>query len=194
MERHTYKVTFEDGSEYLAHYGVKGMRWGQHLFGNDIVGGLQRVAGDAASAIGGGIDKARSILFGEQNGGGGIDDEEKKNESTEEVEEEVEEVVTEERKTLSDEEVTELAYDVIRGDWGNGEERYENLSDAGYSYAQVQTKVNDIIYGTDDFNAGNNTSGRDDPEPKTKVVTTKRKVQKPVESSNSEEKKSKILG
>ena len=29
------KLTFEDGSEGLTHYGVKGMKWGKHLFGDD---------------------------------------------------------------------------------------------------------------------------------------------------------------
>ena len=36
-----FKFTFEDGSEALAHYGVKGMKWGKHLKLNlpDISGG-----------------------------------------------------------------------------------------------------------------------------------------------------------
>ena len=29
------KLTFEDGSKGLAHYGVKGMKWGKHIFGRD---------------------------------------------------------------------------------------------------------------------------------------------------------------
>lgn len=35
-----YKFTFEDGTEALAHYGVKGMKWGKHLKGQlNMAGG-----------------------------------------------------------------------------------------------------------------------------------------------------------
>ncbi|CAA7603108.1 Cpl-7 lysozyme C-terminal domain protein [Acididesulfobacillus acetoxydans] len=34
--------------------------------------------------------------------------------------------------------VDELARDVIRGDWGNGEERKSRLTAAGYDHAAVQ--------------------------------------------------------
>ena len=38
-----------------------------------------------------------------------------------------------------------LAYEVIQGDWGNGEERKERLEAAGYDYDAVQQRVNEII-------------------------------------------------
>ena len=38
-----------------------------------------------------------------------------------------------------------LAYEVIQGDWGNGEERKERLEDAGYDYDAVQQRVNEIL-------------------------------------------------
>ena len=38
-----------------------------------------------------------------------------------------------------------LAREVIRGDWGNGQERYNRLTNAGYNYAQVQNRVNQIL-------------------------------------------------
>ena len=38
-----------------------------------------------------------------------------------------------------------LAYEVIQGDWGNGEERKERLEAAGYDYDAVQQKVNEIL-------------------------------------------------
>ena len=37
-----------------------------------------------------------------------------------------------------------LAYEVIQGDWGNGEERKERLEAAGYDYDAVQQRVNEI--------------------------------------------------
>ena len=38
-----------------------------------------------------------------------------------------------------------LAYEVIQGDWGNGEERKERLEAAGYDYDEVQQRVNEIL-------------------------------------------------
>ncbi len=41
--------------------------------------------------------------------------------------------------------VEELAKEVIRGDWGNGQERKDRLAAAGYDYATVQAKVNELL-------------------------------------------------
>lgn len=41
--------------------------------------------------------------------------------------------------------VEELANEVLAGKWGNGEERKNKLTSAGYSYDDVQRKVNDIL-------------------------------------------------
>ena len=38
-----------------------------------------------------------------------------------------------------------VAYEVIQGDWGNGEERKERLEAAGYDYDEVQQRVNEIL-------------------------------------------------
>ena len=57
---------------------------------------------------------------------------------------------------LDDEEVTvysktylkslnTIANEVIQGLWGNGEERYNNLTNAGYNAQAVQDKVNDLL-------------------------------------------------
>ncbi|MBQ1320175.1 MAG: hypothetical protein IIY53_00850, partial [Solobacterium sp.] len=43
--------------------------------------------------------------------------------------------------------VDDIAKEVIHGDWGNGEERKEKLTAAGYDYATVQAKVNEIMSG-----------------------------------------------
>lgn len=45
-----------------------------------------------------------------------------------------------------DKTVDELAREVIRGEWGSGEERYERLTAAGYDYYAVQARVNEILY------------------------------------------------
>ena len=41
--------------------------------------------------------------------------------------------------------VDEVAREVIAGKWGNGEERATRLRAAGYSYTQVQNRVNEIL-------------------------------------------------
>lgn len=38
-----------------------------------------------------------------------------------------------------------VALSVIRGDWGNGEERMKKLKKAGYDYHLVQSRVNELI-------------------------------------------------
>jgi hypothetical protein len=41
--------------------------------------------------------------------------------------------------------VTELAKEVIAGEWGNGSDRKNRLTQAGYDYAAVQAKVNELM-------------------------------------------------
>lgn len=41
--------------------------------------------------------------------------------------------------------VDAIAYEVIRGDWGNGDERKQKLTAAGYDYSAVQKKVNELL-------------------------------------------------
>lgn len=38
-----------------------------------------------------------------------------------------------------------IAHEVIRGDWGNGDERKKKLTAAGYDYSAVQKKVNELL-------------------------------------------------
>lgn len=41
--------------------------------------------------------------------------------------------------------VDEVAKEVIRGEWGNGDERYNRLTNAGYNNNEVQAKVNELL-------------------------------------------------
>lgn len=41
----------------------------------------------------------------------------------------------------------ELALEVLQGKWGNGKERKLRLSKAGYSYSEIQEKVNELLKG-----------------------------------------------
>lgn len=49
--------------------------------------------------------------------------------------------------------VDEVVRLVLRGDYGNGEERKTNLTNAGYNYAEVQTKVNESLARLSDVTA-----------------------------------------
>lgn len=42
--------------------------------------------------------------------------------------------------------IDEIAKEVIDGKWGNGDDRKKRLESAGYSYSEVQNKVNQLIY------------------------------------------------
>ncbi len=55
----------------------------------------------------------------------------------------IEEVVEEVKEEKT---VEELAKEVIRGDWGNGDERKKRLREAGYDPAVIQAKVNEILH------------------------------------------------
>ena len=41
--------------------------------------------------------------------------------------------------------IDEIAKEVIRGNYGNGEERKRRLAAAGYNYEQVQKRVNEML-------------------------------------------------
>jgi hypothetical protein len=43
--------------------------------------------------------------------------------------------------------IEELAKEVIQGKWGNGQERKDKLTAAGYDYSVVQGKVNELMHG-----------------------------------------------
>ena len=45
-------------------------------------------------------------------------------------------------KTISD-----VANEVLQGKWGNGDERYTRLMNAGYNYNEVQQRVNELVLG-----------------------------------------------
>ena len=50
-----------------------------------------------------------------------------------------------EKKVAVTKTLDEVAKEVIDGKWGNGQDRIKNLTQAGYSYNLVQSKVNDIL-------------------------------------------------
>lgn len=44
--------------------------------------------------------------------------------------------------------ITEIAQEVINGAWGNGDDRKNRLTSAGYNYNEVQSKVNELLGST----------------------------------------------
>nr|DAN77966.1 MAG TPA: Endolysin [Caudoviricetes sp.] len=61
----------------------------------------------------------------------------------------VQETAKEERtaQKSSGKSLDEVAQEVLQGLWGNGQERYDNLTNAGYNAQSVQDKVNSILNG-----------------------------------------------
>lgn len=59
--------------------------------------------------------------------------------------------------------IDELAREVINGDWGNGQDRKDRLTKAGYDYAKVQARVNEILAG-------------DKPKPTVDILTLVKKT------------------
>lgn len=51
--------------------------------------------------------------------------------------------------------VDEVAQEVLQGVWGNGQERYDILTNAGYNAQEVQDKVNSILSGETPSNSAN---------------------------------------
>lgn len=45
-----------------------------------------------------------------------------------------------------------VAQEVLQGQWGNGQERYESLTSAGYDAQAVQDRVNSLLNGGQDYN------------------------------------------
>ena len=41
--------------------------------------------------------------------------------------------------------IDEIAKEVIEGKWGNGADRKKRLTNAGYDYAKVQARVNELL-------------------------------------------------
>lgn len=48
-------------------------------------------------------------------------------------------------KTKPKKTIDELAYEVIKGKWGNGDDRKKRLTEAGYDYSAVQKRVNELL-------------------------------------------------
>lgn len=54
-------------------------------------------------------------------------------------------VETPKKETSKAKSITEIAKEVISGKWGNGTERKNKLTKAGYDYAKVQAKVDELM-------------------------------------------------
>ena len=50
-----------------------------------------------------------------------------------------------EEETVAKKTIEQIAYEIIRGDWGVGEERIKKLKQAGYDAGAIQKKVNEIL-------------------------------------------------
>lgn len=72
------------------------------------------------------------------------------------MQETVETEATTQPPSGGDKSVEEVAQEVLQGLWGNGEDRFNNLTNAGYNARKVQDKVNAILNGeepSDSYNS-----------------------------------------
>ena len=89
---------------------------------------------------------AREVIQGKYGNG-----EERKNKLTQagydyaEVQSRVDEILTGRTPTPQTKSVDELAKEVIQGKWGNGADRKNRLTQAGYNYNEVQARVDEIF-------------------------------------------------
>lgn len=56
-------------------------------------------------------------------------------------------IANEVNKRLNGKTVDEIAREVIGGLWGNGQERKDRLTKAGYNYSAIQERVNELLKG-----------------------------------------------
>ena len=57
-------------------------------------------------------------------------------------------------KSTSSKSIDTIAREVISGNWGNGSDRANRLRAAGYDYDAVQSRVNEILSGTNSKPSG----------------------------------------
>ena len=100
---------------------------------DDVIYRVRKSANDAKSQIGAyrNLDSAKALA--DKNSGYSVYDTNGKLK------------YTPTKQTAKKKTVTELAKEVIQGKWGNGEERKNRLTAAGYDYKAVQTEVNRLM-------------------------------------------------
>lgn len=97
---------------------------------NDIIYRVRKSADDAKSQIGAYRNLNSAKALADKNSGYSVYDTNGKL------------IYTPTKQTAKKKTVAELAKEVIQGKWGNGEERKNRLTAAGYDYKAVQTEVN----------------------------------------------------
>lgn len=150
-----YFVTWPDE---LYHHGIKGQEWGVRRFqykdGSVTPAGARRYYVNPSLLGKGSGATVQNAGPNSKASGGSSSDAAKAPEETKE--EPKEEVKTEEKK---DYDVDAIATAVIRGDWGNGQERIDRLREAGYNPDEIQSKVNEMMSGSYTPSASSYSSG-----------------------------------
>lgn len=119
----------------------------------DIVAPLQESIDEATGSA---IDLHRAMTpLAAPNLGGTLADFSEMSDITEEVADEFAEISQDMDESVEgwSEMIDSMANEVIKGNWGNDPERQKALEEAGYDYYAIQNRVNEIIYGFEEWHA-----------------------------------------
>lgn len=119
----------------------------------DIVAPLQESIDEATGSA---IDLHRAMApLAAPNLGGTLADFSEMSDITEEVADEFAEISQDMDESVEgwSEMIDSMANEVIRGNWGNDPDRQKALEEAGYDYYAIQNRVNEIIYGFEEWHA-----------------------------------------
>ena len=131
MHNRVYKFTFEDGSEAFAHYGVKGMKWHQH-----VKNSTEQLGSAVDNFL---INPLMSLLNPQQ-------EEQQEEKQEEKKPEDKKDKAKTKFKKLTDKQREKIATAVVRGDYGNGAERVKKLRKSGYNAKDIQRRVNEMVW------------------------------------------------
>lgn len=151
---------------YLYHKGVDGMKWGY----TDGKKNGKRVAGEEEEDI----EKKTSK---EDAGNNGDTDKKTKKKYT----------GKKDTDSMSKDDMSDLVNQVIRGNYGNGQDRVKALTEAGYDYKTVQGYVNDVLNGKEiDMSKKDNSKSKTSDSKKTTKKSSKKSTKNTVKKTKAE--------
>lgn len=136
-----------DYRDYLAHYGIKGMKWKNHQYagivnGEYVYNNIATGMTGRSKAFDSEANKIKTMILSK-----GKFKKDKKTKRTDDLNRLLKELPEEKKESSGDYEkdLEKIANDTIRGKYGSGDERRAALEKMGLSYNVVQNKVNELL-------------------------------------------------